>query len=279
MSTQTTAASYHAFARLTLREVGLWGAAAATVVTSCLVAAGVYLASAPEKPAAEATEQAVMIELAPIPISQVQSVAAAAAPAASEPEILEPVEQPTTAPEEPVEAVRPEDTPEPEIEKTPEVLTESEVSLTRPQPRPAIKRRVVAQQVPKDQPTRRQPQRQQPTQQAASDASPSSQGGASTAPRIDPADWHARVIAWMNRHKRYPAAARSRREEGTVEVTFVIDPSGRVLSAQVAKSSGRQPLDQAALDMVRRSSPVPAPPAQIARNALSLTIPVGFRLR
>lgn len=113
----------------------------------------------------------------------------------------------------------------------------------------------------------------------ASDGGAAVSGGPSTAPRIDPARWQGKVMAWLNRHKRYPAAARANREEGTAEVTFDIDPAGRVLGARISRSSGSATLDRAAVEMVTRASPVPAPPAEIARPALSLTVPVDFRIR
>src|SRR5690606_19122506 len=102
------------------------------------------------------------------------------------------------------------------------------------------------------------------TAKASRTPPPASRSAASSAPRISPARWQSKVVAWLNRHKRYPSGARSRREEGSVNVSFTIDAGGRVLAARVARSSGNAELDQAAVEMVRRSSPVPAPPPQIA---------------
>lgn len=99
------------------------------------------------------------------------------------------------------------------------------------------------------------------------------------APNANPAKWQSRVLSWLNRHKRYPASAKSRRQEGLVQVAFTVDKGGRVTSSRVARSSGIPALDQAALDMVRRASPVPAPPPEIAASALKLAVPVDFSLR
>lgn len=99
------------------------------------------------------------------------------------------------------------------------------------------------------------------------------------APRVSPAKWQSRVLSWLNRHKRYPASARSRRQEGLVQVAFTVDQGGRVTSSRVSRSSGIPALDQAALEMVRRASPVPAPPPEIASSALRLAVPVDFSLR
>lgn len=99
------------------------------------------------------------------------------------------------------------------------------------------------------------------------------------APKVSPAKWQSRVLSWLNRHKRYPSSARSRRQEGLVQVAFTVDKGGRVTSSRVSRSSGIPALDQAALEMVRRASPVPAPPPEIASSALRLAVPVDFSLR
>ena len=57
------------------------------------------------------------------------------------------------------------------------------------------------------------------------------------------------------------------------------DASGSVTSARVARSSGSAELDKAALDMVRRASPVPAPPPEIARSRMNISVPVQFSLK
>lgn len=93
---------------------------------------------------------------------------------------------------------------------------------------------------------------------------------------ISPARWQSRLNAHLNRHKRFPSGARGK---GDVTVRFAIDPNGRVLAASVARSSGEPVFDQAALDMVNRASPVPAPPPEIAKPRMSLTVPVRFSRR
>lgn len=107
----------------------------------------------------------------------------------------------------------------------------------------------------------------------------SAKSTASRAPSISPAKWQSRVIAWINRHKRYPSASKARGDQGQVQVNFAINASGVVVSASIGRSSGNAALDKAALDMVRRASPVPAPPPEIARNRMQLALPVQFSLR
>ena len=65
--------------------------------------------------------------------------------------------------------------------------------------------------------------------------------------------------------------------EAQVVIAFVLDRTGRVLSATIAQSSGDASFDQAALAMMRRADPVPAPPALVADEGLSFSLPVNFR--
>ena len=83
-------------------------------------------------------------------------------------------------------------------------------------------------------------------------------------------------MAHLERRKRYPSGSRSRREEGVVHVSFAIDAAGNVLSAQISRSSGHPALDAEVLALVRRASPVPAPPPDVPRQ---ITAPVQFRIR
>jgi len=50
-----------------------------------------------------------------------------------------------------------------------------------------------------------------------------------------------------------------------------------VLAVNLAKSSGYEAFDRAALSMVERASPVSAPPPLVADEGLSFSLPVIFR--
>ncbi|TIS88049.1 MAG: energy transducer TonB, partial [Mesorhizobium sp.] len=105
-------------------------------------------------------------------------------------------------------------------------------------------------------------------------AAPSSAAGFSG---VSPAKWESRLTAWINRHKRYPSAAKSRRAQGNVNVTFTMDPSGRVLSARVVRSSGDAELDRAALAVLQGAT-VPAPPPELGSRVIR-TAPFVFSLQ
>jgi TonB family protein len=52
-----------------------------------------------------------------------------------------------------------------------------------------------------------------------------------------------------------------------------------VLSSSIVRGSGDPSFDQAALDMLKRSDPVPSPPPLVADEGLSFTLPVIFRVK
>src|SRR5690606_8879786 len=51
------------------------------------------------------------------------------------------------------------------------------------------------------------------------------------------------LMAWLARHRVYPAEAKKQKLEGVVQVRFAIDRDGRLLSATVHRSAGAELLD------------------------------------
>jgi protein TonB len=86
------------------------------------------------------------------------------------------------------------------------------------------------------------------------------------------ASWRASLMAHLNRYKRFPPGA----SPGSVSVAFTIDRSGGVRSASLARSSGNSALDAEAVAMVRRASPVPAPPAGVGGSLMAIAVPIRF---
>ena len=101
-------------------------------------------------------------------------------------------------------------------------------------------------------------------------------GTGETARRVR-ATWQKELIAHLDKHKRYPAERSQKAAE--IQIRFTLDRMGRVLATNIEKSSGDTAFDEAALAMVRRSDPVPAPPPLIADEGLSFTLPVIFRIK
>ncbi|ESZ47128.1 energy transducer TonB family protein [Mesorhizobium sp. RSR565B] len=112
-------------------------------------------------------------------------------------------------------------------------------------------------------------------QKAAAKAS-APKASQSSGSSVSASKWNSQLIGWINRHKRYPSAARSRRAVGTANVTFVVSASGKVTSVRLTRSSGDADLDRAALSILQGAT-VPAPPPEKAGTAV--VAPLMFTLR
>lgn len=85
---------------------------------------------------------------------------------------------------------------------------------------------------------------------------------------------------WLNQHQEYPPKAKKKKIEGVVKLQFAFDRDGYVLSSRVYESSGSELLDQAALDMLQKASPLPLVPKDFypKKKRLSMVIPVEYSL-
>ncbi len=85
---------------------------------------------------------------------------------------------------------------------------------------------------------------------------------------------------WLNKHKKYPTIARRRNLEGELIISFVINRDGHLLRYDLVKSSSHQSLNNAAIKMLKRASPMPAVPTVLQENSdeFEYTIPVSFSL-
>lgn len=289
----------HAGGETTRQVMRRWALAAACVT---VVHGGVALAVAhwprPESPAGEPAA-AVMIELAPMPmapevppqelaVGAQQEVRTEITPVEDEDELAESEELPEPEPltaEAPPEAMREvsEHAAATELETPdlPEIATAEAVieapAARRPEPERAEEKPREPER--KSEPKKTQPKRKPQTltasapkavnaARARTNAAPTSGTGAVAST----ATWRGSVIAHLNRRKRHPGGA----ARGTATVAFTIDRSGRVLSARLVRSSGSATLDQEAVALARRASPVPAPPANIGRASVTLAVPVRF---
>jgi TonB family protein len=89
--------------------------------------------------------------------------------------------------------------------------------------------------------------------------------------------WQKELAAHFDKSKRYPADRATQSAE--VVVSFVLDRVGHVVSTHVVKGSGDSSFDAAALAMLQRADPVPAPPPLVADEGLTFTLPVIFHIK
>jgi protein TonB len=93
-----------------------------------------------------------------------------------------------------------------------------------------------------------------------------------------PDAWEGRVLARLEKFRRYPGAARSARQQGIVYIRFRINRDGHVLTSSLVRSSGYPALDQAALETLRRADPLPKIPAD-RPDEIELSVPVEFYIQ
>jgi protein TonB len=89
------------------------------------------------------------------------------------------------------------------------------------------------------------------------------------------ANWGRQISAYFELHKRYPKV--SRVKAAKVKVALVLNRLGHVVQLSVAQSSGDPAYDEAAMDMIRRSDPVPRPPAALTDDTFSYSLDVNFK--
>jgi periplasmic protein TonB len=89
----------------------------------------------------------------------------------------------------------------------------------------------------------------------------------------------AYLLAWLQKHKEYPRAARFRHQEGTAMLYFEMDRSGRVMLSRLHRSSGHALLDREVLALIARAAPLPPPPDDIPGERVQFVVPIQFDIR
>lgn len=81
------------------------------------------------------------------------------------------------------------------------------------------------------------------------------------------------------KHRKYPQVARMRGWQGTAKVSLQIDADGTASNPAISESSGKQMLDDQALETVKKAMPqLPLPPELLRGKPFSIVVPVVFRL-
>jgi periplasmic protein TonB len=88
------------------------------------------------------------------------------------------------------------------------------------------------------------------------------------------ADWGRQISAYFELHKRYPKVKKNK--SASVKVSLTLNRLGNVVQVGVLESSGDAAFDEAAIAMIRRSDPVPRPPAELTDDTFSYTLNVNF---
>lgn len=297
----------------TAGELLLWTSAALCVAAVHAGAVALLLQQPEIELADAAPPAAIMIELAPEPEAAAVEEEQIVPDTVDAEEIKTSSHEPAPVPvkETPPEPM-PQPLPEPPVEEVAEALPEPVIEPPLPEPLPEpveevdpIEELVMAQlenvavpipvarpplpkpveEKPKKQPEKKKASKPKapaaPTSKAAlqakaevkqSNRTAAQQTTSGSGSNVSPAKWRDRVRAHIAR--RAKSLSRTIAETSMVQLHITFDKSGNVLSVSARSSSGDASLDQVAAAMVRRSSPLPAPPAGVP-NYLSL--PVRFK--
>lgn len=88
------------------------------------------------------------------------------------------------------------------------------------------------------------------------------------------AKWQSKVGGVIQAHLRYPKVERN--DTVVVTVQFTFDRLGRILSVKVTQPADDPKFDEAAVSTIRRSGPLPRPPAELTDEIFSYTLAMKF---
>lgn len=191
----------------------------------------------------------------------------------------------------PVEEVleAPEELEEVEMIEPVEVARVETVEVIEIEPEPApvnapvivVKQKIVKKTPVKKQPSPARVERRDTTETILSERAELSQGYVSDrgVSAQFKASYRATISAILKRHKRYPSRALTRRQEGTVAITFIINKDGKLAGYRITHSSGHRLLDREVEKMLKRAAPFPPFPIDMAQEFIRLSLPVDFYIK
>ena len=195
-------------------------------------------------------------------------------------EAARPVEEALEAPEEleevemiePVEAARVETVEVIEIEPEPAPVNAPVI---------VVKQKIVKKTPVKKPPSPARVERRDTTETVITERAQLSQGYVSDrgVSATFKASYRATISAILKRHKRYPSRALTRRQEGTVAITFIINKDGRLAGYRITHSSGHRLLDREVEKMLKRAAPFPPFPIDMEQEFIRLSLPVDFYIK
>lgn len=93
--------------------------------------------------------------------------------------------------------------------------------------------------------------------------------------------YQALLMAHLTKFKKYPQEAIMQKQEGVVRIRVSIDESGNVLSKELKKSCPYAALNNEALSLFKRASPLPKPPKEMLKNGdkISFVMPIDYNIK
>ncbi|EAI2102335.1 TPA: energy transducer TonB [Campylobacter jejuni] len=93
--------------------------------------------------------------------------------------------------------------------------------------------------------------------------------------------YQALLMAHLTKFKKYPQEAIMQKQEGVVRIRVSIDESGNVLSKELKKSCPYAALNDEALSLFKRASPLPKPPKEMLKNGdkISFVMLIDYNIK
>ncbi|EHQ4120277.1 energy transducer TonB [Campylobacter jejuni] len=93
--------------------------------------------------------------------------------------------------------------------------------------------------------------------------------------------YQALLMAHLTKFKKYPQEAIMQKQEGVARIRVSIDESGNVLSKELKKSCPYAALNDEALSLFKRASPLPKPPKEMLKNGdkISFVMPIDYNIK
>lgn len=163
-----------------------------------------------------------------------------------------------------------------------EKLPESEAEPVPPPPIPVEqpKPKKVEPEKPKPvkKPKETKAEKKEPTTQKASESAEAKAAAAAHAAAeqtVKKKSITAMLVSLVEKHKRYPKAARRAGIEGVVLVEFTVDSSGKVTGASVIKKSGKGSLDSASQELSNR---IIGTAFNVPNSGMKIQVPIRYSL-
>ncbi len=161
--------------------------------------------------------------------------------------------------------------PPPKPKPKPEPKPEPEPPLPEPEPLP--------EPVPIPVETPPEPPPPEPVQQVVQTPPPVEPVAPPPLDAVATARYEQLLVAWLEKHKKYPRRAKRLRIQGEAVLRILINRAGETQQVTLAQRTGNRLLDKAALDMAQRANPFPPMPDDDPRPELEFMVPVAFLLR
>lgn len=94
-------------------------------------------------------------------------------------------------------------------------------------------------------------------------------------------NYQAVLMAHLLKFQRYPKEALINKQEGKVNIKVSIDELGNVTSKNIKKLCPHSILNNEAINLITRASPLPKPPQEILKNSNQITfiLPINYNIK